>query len=354
MKKLIMMVLAMILVVCCSASLAETTIEGSLKTDIALKSVYEENPVVEGEDPVTGLPASGEPYTPIMMILDNAENAYPHWGVMDASMFFQIPNAGKAATKLMALFTDKYPEIAGGVRSARMTMLPVAYSFDAAFAYGGKAPVDGSMINVDSYLRKWSYNKRGIAFNMLGNHYRQREDFEEEPHNLSSKIQEIHQKLVADNVEFKVRPYKFTDAPRTEGETANLITIKMYTDKKSGQYNNASYAEYAYREGDGYIRNSAAGEYRDRFVEGSIPFANVIVMRADIRSQDGYVFYRDHLCGEGPAEIFQNGKYVQGAWVRRNVDDRIVFVDVNGEELELQRGRSFVIITDDSADVIYE
>ena len=138
MKKLVSLVLALVMVLASmSAVFAETTIKATLKTDVKIKNKYPENTVPDGIDPVTGEKSSGEAYTPILIVLDNAEDAYPHWGVSEASIIFQIPNSGKGATKLLALYTNKYPEHAGGVRSARITMLPVSNSFDAAFASGG-------------------------------------------------------------------------------------------------------------------------------------------------------------------------------------------------------------------------
>ena len=55
----------------------------------------------------------------------------------------------------------------------------------------------------------------------------------------------------------------------------------------------------------------------------------------------------------GCAEIFQNGKYVRGAWTREEADSRLVLVDEDGSELRLQRGKSFIVITNDVSDVVY-
>ena len=110
-------------------------IRGKTSTDIRVKSNYRNNPVIPGISSTTGLRSSGEEYTPIMVVLDNAEAAYPHWGVSQADIIFQVPNAGKGATKLLALFADFYPAQAGGVRSARATMLPLAVAWNAALAY---------------------------------------------------------------------------------------------------------------------------------------------------------------------------------------------------------------------------
>ena len=354
MKKFVSRILVLIVALSCvSAAFAETEIKATLKTNAKIKNKYPDNPVEEGVDPITGEASTGEPYTPILIVLDNAEEAYPHWGVADASIIFQVPNSGKGATKLLALFTNKYPETAGGVRSARITMLPVSNSFDAAFASGGYSPTKEAKINVEAYLKKWNYTKNSKWFNLLGNHYRQRESFVKEPHNLSCNIKEIHEKLVADNVEFKVKAFSFATDPLTSGEDATKIKIKYYTDKKAKKTNHASCSEFEYKDG-AYYRSSATGLYKDRFTEEAIPFANVIFMRCEVKSSGSYPYFSQHLKGKGPAEIFQNGKYIHGAWTRSADDSRLVFVDQKGNEIKMQPGKSFIIITDGKTDIYYE
>ena len=353
MKKILSVVLVLMIVLSCSLSVAETQIKSTLKPNVKIKNKYPDNTVTEGVDPITGEASTGEAYTPILIVLDNAEDAYPHWGVSDASIIFQIPNSGKGATKLLALFTNKYPQISGGVRSARMTMLPVAKAFDAAFASGGYSPVKEAKVNVEAYLKKWNFTSAGKWFNLLGNNYKQRESFVKEPHNLSCNIKEIHDKLVSDNVSFKVNAFAFASDPLTRGDDATKIKIKYYTDKKKKKTNHASCSEFEYKDG-AYYRTSATGVYTDRNTEQAIPFANVIFMRCEVKSSGEYPYFNQHLKGKGVAEIFQNGKYIHGAWYRADDDSRIVFIDDNSDELKMQTGKSFIIITDAKTDIFYE
>ena len=45
-------------------------------------------------------------YAPVLVVIDNAEFAHPQWGMKDVDVLYQAPNAGKGATKLLALFSD--------------------------------------------------------------------------------------------------------------------------------------------------------------------------------------------------------------------------------------------------------
>ena len=59
--------------------------------------------------------------------------------------------------------------------------------------------------------------------------------------------------------------------------------------------------------------------------------------------------------GEGNADFFMNGVHVQGYWVRDDINHRTVFFDSEGNEISLQRGRSWIVLASDKfLDVKYE
>lgn len=329
-------------------------IRGKTSTDIRVKSNYRNNPVIPGISSTTGLRSSGEEYTPIMVVLDNAEAAYPHWGVSQADIIFQVPNAGKGATKLLALFADFYPAQAGGVRSARATMLPLAVAWNAALAYAGPPVTKGKYVDINALLKKWKMNGKK-AYNLLGNQYQERTEWVEAPHNLACLVGVLHKNLVSKKVKFTERPFLFTDEPLSRGEDASAIVINQYGDVKKGSGNHASYSEFVFDpDTNAYHRYNHSGEYADRDTDEAVTFSNVIVLRTELGWQDGYIYLRKHLVGKGTAEIFQSGKYIQGAWVRKKDTSRLVFTDETGKELKMQRGRSFIIVTNDVTEVAYE
>lgn len=355
MKRIISLMMVFLLVFM-SAACAEgdlTLIGNTSKNSIKLKKSYDANPVIEGISSTTGLPSSGETYTPILTVLDNAEDAYPHWGVSQADIIFQIPNAGSGATKLLALFADQYPEGAGGARSARTSMVPIAMAWEAAFAYAGGPELDNKNADPVKLMSSFGMRSSGRTFNLLGG-YAHRVSGIASPHNSSVHIQEIHNKLMENGVTFAERPFLFTDEPRTEGETAEYIEVIHRGDDKDGRSNHASYATYTYNAEQGtYTRTNSSGDYVDRDNGELVTFANVIVLRVPFVWNSGYVCLKNHLVGSGVAEIFQNGKYVRGAWFRDSQEDRIVFIDADGEELAMQRGKSFIVVTNEVTDVSY-
>ena len=49
-----------------------------------------------------------------------------------------------------------------------------------------------------------------------------------------------------------------------------------------------------------------------------------------------------------------NGKHVTGAWYRRGRLARLTLLDDRGQEIELQRGKTFLVIGDEYTVVSYE
>ncbi len=329
--------------------MALTMVFGSLSLAAA-----DNNPVIDGEDPYTGLPAGDEPFTPIMEVLDNNIEGYPHWGVGSASILFQIPNQSAHQVKLLALFSSEYPEKAGGSRSARMTALALAKAFDAAFTSGSYGPPHGAVVNksvdVSEWLKTWDFRKNNKWYDLLGNN-----DFKERikadvpsDSNLMALISKIHADLIEKGVEFEKRPFLFTDEALDRGDSATEIYVRYYNENHGGPYKAAStnfkYADGVYTREYGVDKNGATGVEADRESGEPVTFANVIVIRSGLSWADGYTYFTRNLVGSGTAEIFQSGRHITGSWTRANENARLIVLDDEGKELEFQRGKSFFVI----------
>ncbi len=350
---------AILLAISCFGAMAEgamTKIVPDMELKVSKPANTANNPVIEGENPFTGLPASNEPYTPIFVVLNNVKEAYPHYGIGAADMIFQVPNMSAGNMKLAALFANEYPELCGGTRSARMTMVPFALALDAAFASAGTGPNPNDWadapadINVTTYLASTGFKSTGTGqkyFNLLGNSYHK---------SISGfnicQLNEVHKKLAADGTTFEKRPFLFTDEALDRGDEATEIDCKFYENKDTSHSNPASNCTFYYDNGN-YVRVSASGMNVDRDSQEALTFTNVIVMRVQLKWKEGYMYYPKHLVGGGQIEVFQNGRHITGSWYREDQNSRLIFLDENGNELTFQRGKSYVIVDNQNAVISY-
>ena len=375
MKKMLLLALALVMLLgCVVPALAETTINpDELDYPVRTPANKNNNPVIEGEHPFTGLKAETdeerdalEHYTPILVVYDNNAEGYMHFGVGSADIIFQVPNMSTANNKLLVLFASRFPEYAGGTRSARMTAFPFAVALDSAFVSANYGPSDDTgesdddTVGLKYWKRKWKYSLDEKYFDTLsGRTYKHRVDGIPNVSNLVAHVKEIRDNyLVPKNVQFEKRPFLFTDEPLTRGEVANVIDMKFYESADSSGTNENSNCTFYYEEGLGYSRDILMGTEFDRETEEFLYFANVIVMRVKIQSKEvlgtSYKYYDKNLVGSGKADIFQNGRYIRGAWYRENETSRLIFLDDEGNELQFQRGASYIVVNNSNCVVTYD
>lgn len=356
-RKLFAVLLALSLLAALPALAEAVPVKGELqRPGIPFAADYPENPLIPGQSPTTGLAWEGV-YAPVMVVIDNAGNAHPHWGVKDADVMYQVPNAGKGATKLLALFSDTAPEAAGGSRSARTPFVDVARGWGAAFAYVGYPdPAQGDKVSVPLKLRDGKMTREQLSFNLVSNNnYSGRISGYESPHNLSVNTAMIRELALKNGAAFTPHPYLFSDEKPTGYQPATFIDVRHYGEQAYQTIgNSASYATYTYSpEENAYHRENLEGPYVDRDAPGiPIPFANVIVLRTKFSYDKSYV-QLNYLTGTGAADIFTGGSYIPGGWYRKSLDDRTVFVDEKGQEIQLQRGKTFIIVTNDTSAVSF-
>ena len=162
--------------------------------------------------------------------------------------------------------------------------------------------------------------------------------------------------------------WKFTDELPAEGDNASIVYVTF-----GSQYDSDSRLEYdpddnvyirymsvkksedmPYREttligaenvddklSDGRIARRVA--YEDRVPGNTITFSNVIVQGITMKWRGG-ARPDPVLTGRGHADYFMGGKHIAGVWEREDYDHRTVFYGPDGNEIEMQRGRTLIIL----------
>ena len=118
-----------------------------------------------------------------------------------------------------------------------------------------------------------------------------------------------------------------------------------------------SNAYYVYDE-----QTNQYARYRNNklYVDGDQPdvglaFANLIVQWTELKFNGKASAPLLKEVGEGNADIFTGGRYIAGYWVRESVSSRTIFYDDKGEEIRLQRGKTFInLVCDRGTQLSYE
>ena len=91
---------------------------------------------------------------------------------------------------------------------------------------------------------------------------------------------------------------------------------------------------------DNIMIDADAKEFGD-----DITFSNIIVQGINMKWKGSEQPDPD-LTGTGIADYFMCGKHYQGVWQRKDINDRTVFYGEDGNEIELQRGKTLIILMD--------
>ena len=328
-----------------------------------------ENEAVDGINPLTGEVWNGT-YRPIGVNIDQHPEALPNWGVASADIIFEMPIQADGSTRAFALFLGDIPSYAGPVRSGRVPMGSLREIWGGAWVFYGwqNTVVDSGkyIVDVDSWALKMHDDARingrwtfpyveGTERNYANLFHREKDGMHVAPYNVQVDMKAVYNLFES---EPQMRPFKFSDTGLERGTDVSAITINYKTTKP--QY----VVDYKYNETTGTYDRYRNGEaYYDALTGISTTYANVIVMRTDV------TWFNNNnsrpviqTVGQGVAEIFQNGKYIRGTWVRshsaKEADDfdsqsaRLIFLDENGEEIELKVGKTFVQIVDNEQSII--
>ena len=317
-------------------------------------SVPGENPVLDGVNPITGESYSG-PYRVVLANIDTHPKALPHWGVSSADLIYELPIQADGSTRSLAVFMSDFPSSAGPIRSARVPMASLREMWGGTYCfYGYQGGRDTN--NVQDWVKKYSAEKRFAYPYYLNGITKNSSWFPR-----SSDQNHVAPYNVRLDMSAVVQDYSLTPTPHPflfgegldRGEEVGGIIISYKSTSPAYvtayQYNPATGLYDRYRNGAPYVdaNNGQACAY-----------ANVIVLRTDVGWASGNPSRPViRLNGQGVCEIFQNGKYIRGTWVRdctetKNLDRRMVFLDENGEELVMKTGKTFIQIVDNDQPVV--
>ncbi len=311
------------------------------------------NPLIEGESPTTGQPWTGD-YFPVLVqisVKDGgvAENTQP-WGISSADILYETPLHKAGHTRFSALFSDTFPENAGPVRSARVEHAEIREEWDSGFVFWGQQ--EYKKTNVKDTFRETGANKKDVLFNGTDGGKKWTSLFWRVkglggPDNVDTDVQAMHN-LKPEGFSSPNRPYLFTNENNYQGDAASTITITQRHPDYSSLFTYDS-------EKNQYVRFVGKDNlpFVDKYTQEQVAFSNVIVQRTDvsyIRNDAPMVT----LIGSGNADIFIGGKYIPGYWVRSAMNERTVFYDESGNELQLQRGKTLISITDNANEVAYQ
>jgi len=288
----------------------------------------------ENENPLTGLPVD-DPATlkrrPLHVRAGNDTGARPQVNLSKAEIVYE-EIVEWWVTRFTAVFLSQSPEIIAPIRSARLINTQLTQQYQAALANSGGS--DGvrweisqlPIVNLDEYFWPQPY------------FYRENEGWQTRLA-LNGKVARQLMKSEEMDKEIVLRGFTFSAAP-VGGDTANTIYIP-YPKRTST-------TEWRYAPATGkYLRWVLGQPFLDFADNSQISAANVIIYYADhqptdiVEDSNGATSIRIIVNGEGRAQVFRDGKVIEGRW-RTDGSQTPEFLFDNGQLIPLKRGNTWI------------
>ena len=282
---------------------------------------------------------------PIAVMIDNHKDAWPQAGLQKAYMVYEIIVEG-GETRLMALFKGADVDKIGPVRSARHYFIDYAMENDAIYTHFGESP------QADSDIKKYSVNEiDGIAED--GTTFSRVKD-KASPHNAVTSIEKLlksakNKKYRTTSNEKSVLNYVTDEVNLEDGQEAVSVTIP-HSDLQTVKY---LYDE----ENKVYERYARGKEQSDWTTKEPITAKNIIITFCENYTlTDKENKGRQGLKNIGTFDGYYitNGKAIKIKCIKNARDEKTKYQDLEGNEIEVNDGNTFVNICPTNAKVILE
>ena len=283
---------------------------------------------------------------PVAVMIDNHIDAMPQAGLLEADIVYEIIVEG-GETRLMLILQDEDDlEKVGPVRSSRHYFLDYALENDAIYVHYGWSPQaqsDISTLGVD--------NINGI-YESSSSFWRVQDKYA--PHNAVTSMENImdiadRKGYRADREKENVLNYVVDEVNLADGKAANTVTIP---------YSYANTVKYKYdADKKEYVRYSRGEKQKDWDSGKTVTTKNIIITKArNSTLNDGSGKGRQTLDNVDTLDGYYitNGKAIKITCEKESRSGQTVYKDLEGNEIDVNDGKTFIQICPIDADVEFE
>ncbi len=282
---------------------------------------------------------------PVAVMVNNHEAARPQYGIAEADIIYEIPVEGDL-TRLMAIYGDytAVPQICP-VRSCRYYFPAFSQGYDAFYVNWG---IDDSIadyleaLNLDQYD---GINNAGGLFGRDENRLAAGYSLEHTGYFDGTRFASVVQaegKRTDLTEETKREAFQFNglnEQVKPEGSDCTTVNINFGASNTSFTYDEASKT---------YLKSMNGTPHIDGNTNAQLGFTNVFVLETSISVRDEVGHKEVDWDGDWSyaGYYISNGGVQKIHWMKdpNNESSRLRFVDDNGNEIKVNRGKSYIAV----------
>lgn len=292
-------------------------------------------------NPLTGLESDidFEDRRPVAIMINNIKEATPQEGISYADVMYEcIVEGGYTRLMMLAMDYENLP-VVGSVRSSREYYLDFAANHDAIYIHAGgseQAYTEISQRKVD--------HLDGVNMYIPGMFYR--DTWRQQNMGYEHSLMTDGEKIAAgiEYVKCRTEMTPDFDSPLDFVSFGEIRTLE-----NSGTYLQVTYHAghkpyFKYNENEGvYYRWQFKGDkHMDNTANKQLSFTNIIVLYLPTVDTNDSKGHKDvETVGSGDGYYFTMGGYEEISWKKSDEDSPIKLYDSNGDELLINRGKTF-------------
>jgi len=310
-----------------------------------------------------------EKHRPLGVMIENHEEARPQSGLSKADVIYEAVAEG-GITRFLGIYYCQDTKMLGPVRSARVYFIDLVsgYGDQPLYVHVGGANTPGpadalGMLSDLGWTGENDLNQFSIGFPTFWRDYERLPDVatEHTMYSATSKLWQVGKERGFTNENPKGKewdnsfePWKFKDDAGKGDRPESFIAGFNFWD---------GYKEYAvmwtYSPSDNSYKRSNGGKaHQDKNEGEQLAVKNVaFAFMSEKNVNDGYennVHLAYGTTGSGKGVVLQDGKKIEGTWQKVKRTDMLRFFDLKGDEIEFNRGQTWVEIVPVGTEIDYK
>ena len=317
-----------------------------------LDSSNDENNLIE--EPTSAIKIFNGKYRPIAFMIDNNINAWPQASINSAYIVYEMIVEG-GETRLMAIFKNVVADEVGPIRSARHYFLDYAMENDAIYAHLGTSP------QADKDMELYDINHmNGQVYDTGGSRTETslywRVNHKKAPHNAYTNTDSILK--IAKDKGYTISSDKKSVLNYVEDEVDLNYDNSITADEVIIPYSTGNKVQYKYNlETKRYLRYSKKQKITDEISREDTEIKNIIITFAknyNLKDIENKGRQEVVTVGELDGYYITNGKAIKIKCIKTDRKEQTVYKDLNGNEIKVNDGNTWVNICPIDAKVVIQ
>lgn len=298
---------------------------------------------------------------PIAVMFPTDKTAQPQYGISHAGVLYECMEEGGISRQMGIIQDWDSLEKIGNIRSCRLYYMFWMLEYDAILIHGGGIYTMAYMFEDPSVNNISGSGESGSGSGAPGNEYFFRTTDNKAPHNMYISNEGINKAIDSLGYSKEIRDayhnpdrFLFADGVNTleDGEDATYIDLsKVFPYSKP---------TLEYNEEEGVYYKTLHGEPQiDASNDQQLSFANVIVQvtqSENLSNAAGATDYKVFLCHDTTrgGYYFTKGKVIPIRWEKTSDRGATKYYDLDGNEIEMNTGKTYIAISQEDREVIWK